>query len=58
MEDSTIKIDKAAIGLSMLCIAHCLLTPIAMIMPALGATFLDDEDSIMPTFLVNSDQHF
>ena len=44
MEDSTIKIDKAAIGLSMLCIAHCLLTPIAIVMlPALGATFLDDE---------------
>ena len=44
MEDSTIKIDKAAIGLSMLCIAHCLLTPIAIIMlPALGATFLGDE---------------
>ena len=44
MEDSTIKMDKAAIGLSMLCIAHCLLTPIAIVMlPALGATFLDDE---------------
>ena len=44
MENSTIKMDKAAIGLSMLCIAHCLLTPIAIVMlPALGATFLDDE---------------
>ena len=44
MENSTIKIDKAAIGLSMLCIAHCLLTPIAIVMlPALGATFLEDE---------------
>ena len=44
MEDSTIKMDKAAIGLSMLCIAHCLLTPIAIVMlPTLGATFLDDE---------------
>ena len=44
MENSTIKVDKAAIGLSMFCIAHCLLTPIAIIMlPALGATFLGDE---------------
>ena len=44
MENSTIKIDKAAIGLSLLCVAHCLLTPIAVvILPALGATFLDDE---------------
>ena len=44
MENSTIKIDKAAIGLSLLCVAHCLLTPIAiLILPALGATFLDDE---------------
>ena len=44
MENSTIKMDKAAIGLSMLCIAHCLLTPIAIIMlPALGATFFGDE---------------
>ena len=44
MENSTIKIDKAAIGLSLLCVAHCLLTPIAIIiLPALGATFLDDE---------------
>ena len=44
MENSTIKLDKAAIGLSVLCVAHCLLTPIAIVMlPALGATFLDDE---------------
>jgi hypothetical protein len=44
MENSTIKIDKAAIGLSLLCVAHCVLTPIAIVMlPALGATFLDDE---------------
>ena len=44
MENSTIKIDKAARALSLLCVAHCLLTPIAIIiLPALGATFLDDE---------------
>ncbi|MAX07893.1 MerC domain-containing protein [Gammaproteobacteria bacterium] len=44
MPDSTIKMDKAAIGLSFLCVVHCLLTPIAIVMlPALGATFLEDE---------------
>ena len=44
MPDSTIKLDKAAIGLSFLCVVHCLLTPIAIVMlPALGATFLEDE---------------
>ena len=36
--------DKAAIGLSLVCVVHCLLTPIAIIMlPALGTTFLEDE---------------
>ena len=44
MDNSTIKVEKAAIGLSLFCVAHCLLTPIAiLILPALGATFLDDE---------------
>ena len=44
MENSTIKIDKAAIGLSLLCVVHCVLTPIAIVMfPAVGATVLDDE---------------
>ena len=44
MENSTIKVDKAAIGLSLFCVAHCLLTPIAIvILPVLGSTFLDDE---------------
>ena len=44
MDKSIIKVDKAAIGLSLLCVAHCLLTPLAIVMlPALGATFLEDE---------------
>ena len=41
---TTTNADKAAVGLSLVCVVHCLLTPIAVIMlPALGATFLDDE---------------
>lgn len=36
--------DKAAISLSLLCLVHCLVTPVAiMTLPALGATFLDGE---------------
>ncbi len=44
MEVSSTKLDKAAIGFSLVCVIHCLLTPIAIVMlPALGATFLEDE---------------
>ena len=44
MQLATLKMDKAAIGLSLMCVAHCLLTPIAIVMlPALGAMFLEDE---------------
>ncbi len=44
MKISTTNMDKAAIGLSVACVVHCLLTPIAIVMlPALGSTFLDDE---------------
>ena len=44
MEQAGMKTDKAAIGLSMLCVVHCLVTPVAIVMfPALGATFLEDE---------------
>ena len=44
MEQAGMKTDKAAIGLSLLCVVHCLVTPIAIVMfPALGATFLDGE---------------
>jgi len=44
MQLSSLQIDKAAIGLSLVCVVHCLLTPIAIVMlPALGATFLEDE---------------
>ena len=44
MEQAGMKTDKAAIGLSLLCVVHCLVTPIAIVMfPALGATFLEGE---------------
>ena len=44
MQQAGMKTDKAAIGLSLLCVVHCLVTPIAIVMfPALGATFLEDE---------------
>ena len=44
MQLTTSKMDKAAVGLSLMCVAHCLLTPIAIVMlPALGAMFLEDE---------------
>lgn len=52
--------DKTAIGLSMVCVIHCLLTPVALVMvPALGATFLEDESFhyailflVLPTSLI------
>ena len=44
MQLTALKMDKAAVGLSLMCVAHCLLTPIAIVMlPALGAMFLEDE---------------
>ena len=44
MEISQPNLDKTAIGLSLVCTIHCLLTPLAIaLLPALGATFLDDE---------------
>ncbi len=44
MHLNTMNMDKAAIGLSLVCVVHCLLTPVAIVMlPALGATFLEDE---------------
>lgn len=44
MEVTSTSADKVAIGLSLVCTVHCLLTPIAIVMlPALGATFLEDE---------------
>ena len=44
MQLTTSKMDKAAVGLSLMCVAHCLLAPIAVVMlPALGAMFLEDE---------------
>ncbi len=44
MQATTENADKAAIGLSLVCVIHCLLTPVAItLVPALGATFLEDE---------------
>ena len=44
MQASSTNVDRAAIGLSLVCVIHCLLTPVAIAMiPALGATFLEDE---------------
>jgi len=44
MQLTSTNMDKAAVGLSLACVVHCLLTPIAIVMlPALGATFLEDE---------------
>ena len=44
MEQAGMKTDKAAIGLSLLCVVHCLVTPIAIVMfPALAVTFLEGE---------------
>lgn len=44
MQINTMIMDKAAIGLSLVCVVHCLLAPIAIVMlPALGSTFLEDE---------------
>lgn len=37
-------VDRLAIGFSMLCVLHCLLTPTLLVaLPSLGATFLAEE---------------
>jgi len=44
VQASSAQLDKAAIGLSLICVIHCLLAPVAIaLMPALGATFLEGE---------------
>lgn len=44
MQALSTNIDKTAIGLSLVCVIHCLLTPVAIVMlPILGSTFLEDE---------------
>ena len=44
MKTSQTTIDKAAIGFSLVCTAHCFLTPVAVtLLPAFGATVLEDE---------------
>ena len=60
MQTFSTRMDKAAIGLSLVCVVHCLLLPVAIIMiPALGATFLEDETFhyailflVLPTSLI------
>lgn len=44
MKSAYTGIDKAAIGLSLICAAHCLLLPVALVMlPALATTTFGDE---------------
>tara|TARA_B100000029_G_scaffold364535_1_gene357734 strand:- start:340 stop:729 length:390 start_codon:yes stop_codon:yes gene_type:complete len=44
MKTSQATIDKAAIGISLVCTAHCFVTPVAIaLLPALSATVLEDE---------------
>lgn len=44
MKNSQLAMDKAAIGLSLVCLAHCLLSLMPLlILPSLGAAFLEDE---------------
>ncbi|MEC7189286.1 MAG: MerC domain-containing protein [Pseudomonadota bacterium] len=44
MKNSQLAMDKAAIGLSLACLAHCLLSLMPLlILPSLGAAFLEDE---------------
>ena len=44
MQHLTAIMDKLAIGLSFLCVAHCLLLPFALVvLPILGASFLEGE---------------
>lgn len=41
---STFWVDRLAIGISVLCILHCLLTPLALlVLPSLGASFFEGE---------------
>ena len=38
-------VDKVAVGLSFLCVAHCLLLPLAvLVLPAIGATLFEGEE--------------
>ena len=44
MQHLTAIMDKLAISLSFLCVAHCLLLPFAVIvLPVIGASFLEGE---------------
>ena len=40
-------LDRTAIGLSLVCLAHCLLIPVGLaVLPALGASLLDTETTV------------
>lgn len=60
MNSFSLSIDKAAVGLSMVCVAHCLLLPVALaVLPVLAATTFGDEQFhrwmlllVLPTSLV------
>ncbi|CAA0108676.1 Uncharacterised protein [Halioglobus japonicus] len=60
MNPLSTSIDKAAIGLSMICAVHCLLLPVVIVMlPTLAATTFGDEQfhqwmllAVLPTSLV------
>jgi len=60
VQATTANLDRAAIGLSLICVVHCLVTPVAItLLPALGATFLEGETFhyavlllVLPTSLV------
>lgn len=60
MKPVSTSIDKAAIGLSLVCAVHCLLLPVALVMlPALTATTFEDERfhqwllvAVLPTSLI------
>lgn len=60
MKPASTSIDKAAIGLSLVCAVHCLLLPVALvILPALTATAFGDDQfhlwmlvAVLPTSLL------
>lgn len=60
MTSNSSRIDKAAIGLSLVCVVHCLLLPVALAMlPTIAASTLGDERfhqwmlvAVLPTSLI------
>ena len=60
MTTSSLNLDRAAIGLSLLCAVHCLFLPVLIVLtPALAGTFLGQESfhqwmlvAVLPTSLI------